>query len=94
MTKDELVNAIAGGAQERVEERLAWTSDDAAKDWDLNSQAYLREAKAILEGIEAAGWTVVPKEAAQALQDSTVLDALTGPPSHSLSRRMVVRDHR
>ena len=67
---------------------LAWTSDDAAKDWDLNSQAYPREAKAILEGIEAAGWTIVPKEAAQALQDSTVLDALTGPPSTSTPARI------
>ena len=86
MTKDELVNALAKGAQARVAEQLAETSDDAAKDWDLNSQAHLREAKAILEGVEAAGWTIVPKEAAQALQDSTVLDALTGPPSTSTAR--------
>ena len=50
MTKDELVNALARGAQAWVAEQLAGTSDDAAKDWDLNSQAYLREANAILEG--------------------------------------------
>ena len=88
MTKDELVDAIARGARARVVERLAWTSDDAAKDWYLNSQAYLREANAILEEIEAAGWTIVPKEAAQALQDSTVLDALTVPPSTSTTARI------
>ena len=40
---------------------------------------YLRDAKAVLETIETAGWTVVPQEAAQALDDSAALDALTGP---------------
>ena len=81
MTKDELVTAIAKAAQTRVAERLAWIAADAAKDWDVNSAMYLREAEAMLETIEAAGWTVVPKEAAQALHDSTALNALTGPPS-------------
>ena len=81
MTKDELVHAIARAAQKRVVERLAWVPEDSAKDWDFNSPAYLRDAEAILEAIDSAGWTVVPKEAAQALHDSTALDALTGPPS-------------
>ena len=81
MTKDELVNAIARAAQARVVERLAWVPEDSVKDWDFNSPAYLRDAEAILEAIDLAGWTVVPKEAAQALHDSTALDALTGPPS-------------
>ena len=80
MTKDELVNAIARAAQARVVERLAWVPEDAAKDWDFNSPAYLRDAEAILESIDAAGWTVVPKEAAQPLHDSTALDALTTHP--------------
>ena len=81
MTKNELVNAIAEAAQARVVERLAWVPEDTAKDWDFNSPAYLRDAEAILESIDAAGWTVVPKEVAQALHDSTALDALTTHPS-------------
>jgi hypothetical protein len=66
MTRDELVEAIARAAQERG--RLT----DGA-----NARlAYLREAEAVLESIEDAGWTVVPHEAAQALDDSTVLESL------------------
>lgn len=69
MTRDELVEAVARAAQERG--RLT----DGA-----NLQlAYLREAKAVLESIEDAGWTVVPHEAAQALDDSAVMDALARP---------------
>ncbi len=36
-----------------------------------------REARAVLERIEAAGWTLVQQQAAQALDDSVVLDSLT-----------------
>ena len=67
MTRDELVSAIAKDAQKR----------STAKDGVSVRVAYLREAEAVLESIEAAGWTVVPQEAAQALGDSAVLDALT-----------------
>ena len=73
MTKDELVNAIARAAQTRLIERLAWVPEDAAKDWNFNSPSILRDAEAILEAIDAASWTVVPKETAQALNDSTAL---------------------
>ena len=69
MTRDGLVTAIAKAAHKR----------DAPKDWESNRLAYLRDAEAILETIETAGWTVVPQEAAQALDDSAALDALTGP---------------
>ena len=81
MTKDELLNAIARAAQKRIVERLAWVPEDAARDWEFNSPAYLRDADAILEAVEAAGWTVVPQEAAQALHNSTAMDALTAQPS-------------
>ena len=69
MTRDELVEAIAKAAHKR----------DAVKDWEPNRLAYLREAEAVLETIEAAGWTVMPQEAAQALDDSAALNALTRP---------------
>ena len=67
MTRDELVSAIAKDAQKRA----------TVKDGVSTRVAYLREAEAVLESIEAAGWTVVPQEAAQALGDSAVLDSLT-----------------
>ena len=67
MTRDELVSAIAKDAQKRA----------MVKDSVSVRVAYLREAEAILESIEVAGWTVVPQEAAQALGDSAVLDSLT-----------------
>ena len=44
-----------------------------------NRLAYLRDAEAVLETIESAGWTVMPQEAAQALDDSAALYALTRP---------------
>ena len=69
MTRDGLVTAIAKAAHKR----------DATKDWESNRLAYLRDAEAVLETIELAGWTVVPQEAAQALDDSAALDSLTGP---------------
>ena len=67
MTRDELVKAIAKDAQKRA----------TVKDGASVGVAYLREAEAVLESIKAAGWTVVPQEAAQALDDSAVLDSLT-----------------
>ena len=67
MTRDELVRAIAKEAQKRA----------TVKDGVSIRVAYLREAEAVLESIEAAGWTVIPQEAAQALNDSAVLDSLT-----------------
>ena len=82
MTKDQLVAAIA-----RAVERLGRVPEDAVKDWNFNSPAYLRDADAILEAIDAAGWTVVPKEAAQALHDSAALDVLTGLPCPSQRQR-------
>ena len=67
MTKDELVRAMAKDAQSRAK-----VSDSTAVHlW------YLHEAEAVLASIEAAGWTVVQQEAAQALDDSAVLDSLT-----------------
>jgi hypothetical protein len=54
MTKDELVRAIAKDAQKRA----------TIKDGITVRIAYLREAEAILESIESAGWTVVQHEAA------------------------------
>ena len=81
MTKNQLVTAIARAGQTRVVERLGWVPEDAVRDWTFNSPVYLRDAEAILEAIDAAGWAVVPKEAAQALHDSAALDALTGPPA-------------
>ena len=73
MTRDELVRAIAKDAQKRA----------TVKDGVSVRVAYLREAEAVLDSIEAAGWTVVPEETAQALDDSAVLDAL----ARSSSRR-------
>ena len=67
MTKDELVRAIAKDAQKRA----------TIKDGVSVRIAYLREAEAVLESIQSAGWTVVPQEAAQALADGAVLDSLT-----------------
>ena len=67
MTRDELISVSAKDAQKR----------STAKDGVSVRVAYLREAEAVLESIEAAGWTVVPQEAAQALGYSAVLDALT-----------------
>jgi hypothetical protein len=67
MTKDELVRAIAKDAQNRAK-----VTDNSAV-----RLLYLREAEAVLESIEAAGWTVVPQQAAQALDDSAVLESLT-----------------
>ena len=67
MTRDELVNAIAKDAQKRA----------MVKDGVSVRVAYLREAEAVLESIEVAGWTVVPQETAQSLGDSAVLDSLT-----------------
>ena len=69
MTKDELVRAIAKDAQKRA----------TIKDGVTVRIAYLREAEAVLESIESAGWTVVPQEAAQALADSAILDSLIRP---------------
>ena len=69
MIRDELVEAIAKAAHKR----------DATKDWESNRLAYLRDAEAVLETIESAGWTVMPQEAAQALDDSAALYALTRP---------------
>ena len=69
MSRDGLVKAIAEAAHKR----------DATGDWESSCCAYIRDAEAILEAIEMAGWTVVPQEAAQALDDSAALDALTGP---------------
>ena len=63
MTRDGLVTAIAEAAHKRDAVR------DAVKDW----QSHLREAEAVLETIEAEGWTVMPHEAAQALDDSAAL---------------------
>ena len=69
MTRDGLVIAIAKAAHRR----------DVTKDWESNRFAYLRDAEAVLETIETAGWTVVPQEAAQALDDSAAQNALTRP---------------
>ena len=79
MTKDDLVRTIAKDAQKRA----------MVKDGVSVRIAYLREAEALLASIASAGWTVVPKEAAQALADSAVLDSLTQPsaPIGSRSRR-------
>ena len=76
MTKDELVRAIAKDAQKRA----------TVKDGVTVRIAYLREAEAVLESIESAGWTVVPQEAAQALADSAVLESLTRPSASSVAR--------
>ena len=51
MTRDELVSAIAKDAQKRA----------TVKDGVTVRIAYLREAEAVLESIESAGWTVVRK---------------------------------
>jgi hypothetical protein len=67
MTKDDLVRTIAKDAQKRA----------TVKDGVTVRIAYLREAEALLESIESAGWTVVPQKAAQALADSAALDSLT-----------------
>jgi hypothetical protein len=69
MTREQLVEAIARDAQERASR----ASDASVR------LAYRREAEAVLESIEAAGWTVVPHETAQALDDSAVLDSLARP---------------
>jgi hypothetical protein len=77
MTKDELVRAIAKDVQKRA----------TIKDGITVRIAYLREAEAILESIESAGWTVVPHEAAQTLTDSTLVDSPTGPSVQSAEQR-------
>ena len=69
LTKDDLIRAIAKDAQKRA----------AIEEGVTVRLGYLREAEAVLKSIEAAGWTVVPQEAAQALDDSAVLDSLVRP---------------
>ena len=45
MTKDELIIVIGRVAQKRVVQRLAWVPQDAAKDWDFNSPAWVQRSR-------------------------------------------------
>ena len=72
MTRDELLRAIAKDAQKRA----------TVKDGVSVRVAYLREAEAVLESIEAAGWYGSHKEPAHPVKPSGTGLRFTMRPGH------------